>query len=172
MWKLRRAARFENGWLHKESYFSKRQPPEGLTLTEYVEKGLPTLENAQKEITATGTLTAAAWSAVLPLLTLEPKYVPQASEGNASAEPKIDDAFLACLERHVQRFHTWLKLGYNATEVYFAIRAVPEEDIMKRLLPYEKAAQNQLDRALQRLIESKERRPKYQAILGVKTSVD
>jgi hypothetical protein len=123
------------------------------------------------EIAATGTLTPPTWTAVRRLLTLEPGYVPRAGDGDPT-QPKIDEAFLACLERHVQGYNARLKLGYDAVADYFDIRAVPPEDIMKRSQQYEKAARNQLDWAQQVLIESKKRRQKDQTILGVKGSVN
>ncbi len=100
------------------------------------------LENAQNEIDTTGTLSLAAYQAVLPLLTHAGQEAPpvlalgsgdmaRSEEGISPAEPKIDKQFLTSLKRRgpvtaIQgRFQH--VLGEQRVDDYIAARILPSE---------------------------------------------
>jgi hypothetical protein len=63
--------------------------------------------------------------------------------------------------------HNSLNVGAEVVEDYYAGHALPPEAAMNQILRYEKAAQKKFDWALQRLLESQERRRKAQAAVSV-----
>ena len=126
------------------------------------EKNYSRLDEAEEEIRITGTLSPASSAAVLSILGLTP------SEKNDSlTEPKVDHRFLPFLDWASNMAHNcadgWLSCGEEMIDDYHAVHALPSELAMNQILRYEKAAQKKFDWALQKLLESQERRRKTKA---------
>lgn len=173
MWRFRRATRAEKGSARNARW--DRKPPEGWELAKSATERLRIVEDAQEEIKTTGTLSPGVYAAVSPVLPLlwmvGRNDMAQAEEAKGPTEPKIDDFFLFSLKaeietcRHTVDFLT--STGDEMVEDHFAENALPPEQAMNKILRYEKAAQNKFDWALQRLLESQQRRQKAQAPASV-----
>jgi hypothetical protein len=161
MWKLRRATRAERGSV-RDFVLWKGDPPNAYRGAQPHMMALASLEKAKEEIRTTGTLCPTAEYAVFSILGLEP-----IDENYTPTEPKIDDKFLPFLDWLSRMAHNcvdnWLSCGEEMIDDYHASKALPPELVMNQILRYEKAAQKKLDWALQRLLESQQRRQKAHA---------
>jgi hypothetical protein len=142
------------------------RPLVGVELSKLTDIELSILKKAQEEYEGTGTLSRATYQTLLPLLNdnypidlgltiaqrnLEPLYMVQTPTESVSDE----------------LVHNSLNVGAEVVEDYYAGHALPPEAAMNQILRYEKAAQKKFDWALQRLLESQERRRKAQAAVSV-----
>ena len=102
--------------------------------------------------------------------------MPPGEERNDPNEPKIDDNFLALLEVQSgfieDALDLRLRMGGEEVEDYNAMHAILPEDAINNILRYETAAQKKFDWALQKLLESQQRRRKAQAPVSVQVSSD
>jgi hypothetical protein len=181
IWRLRRATRAEKG----SARYSMRparslveqfsRPPDVYEQAKPFMEMLSILQSAKQEIKSTGTLSPAAYTAVLPILKLGQGCVPQ-PEGKNPSEPKIDDHFLVELNWQYRliddALDSRLRMGEEEIENYHAIHALPPEETMNKILRYETAAEKEFDWALQKLLESQQRRQKARAPVGVQVSSD
>jgi hypothetical protein len=98
-------------------------------------------------------------------------YGLQCEEGIILAEPKIDNQFLLLLER----CRKLLEMGLEGVprkleeelEDSLPTHALPSDSVVSDILRYETAAEKEFDWALQRLLESQQRRRKAQAAVSV-----
>ena len=147
-------------------WWAGNRPLVGVELSKLTDIELSILKKAQEEYEGTGTLSRATYQTLLPLLNdnypidlglgiaqrnLEPLYMVQIPTESVSDE----------------LFHNSLNVGAEVVEDYYAGHALPPEAAMNQILRYEKAAQKKFDWALQRLLESQERRRKAQAAVSV-----
>jgi hypothetical protein len=166
MWRVRRASLCEKGSVRSEAMWAGNRPLVGVELSKLTDIELSILKKAQEEYEGTGTLSRATYQILLPLLNdnypidlglriaqrnLEPLYMVQTPTESVSDE----------------LFHNSLNVGAEVVEDYYAGHALPPEAAMNQILRYEKAAQKKFDWALQRLLESQERRRKAQAAVSV-----
>jgi hypothetical protein len=123
------------------------------------------------EIKTTGTLSPAAYAAVLAEIRRIQACGPQSEEGIILAEPKIDDQFLLLLERCRKLLEMALEGAPRMLEEKLddslPTHALPSDCVVNDILRYEAAAQKEFDWALQKLRESQERRQKAQAPVSV-----
>jgi hypothetical protein len=176
MWRIRRATRYEQGSLRKETRsWDPQKPKIGWVVAAPATAKLEILENALEEIETTGTLSLAGYQEVLSLLTDDDQEAPpiltlgsgdmaQSEEGISPAKPNIDKQFLASLNDEVKS-QQWkvrcdTSLGDQQVEDYFADRILPGRCEMEHIFGCEKTAHNQFDWALRGLLESKDRRKK------------
>jgi hypothetical protein len=176
MWRLRRATRAEKGSAHHSLTSALNALPGVYEQAQPFMKRLSILENAEEEIKTTGTLSPVAYTAVLPILEGGRGFVPPGEERNDPNEPKIDDNFLALLEVQSgfieDALDLRLRMGGEEVEDYNAMHAILPEDAINNILRYETAAQKKFDWALQKLLESQQRRRKAQAPVSVQVSSD
>jgi hypothetical protein len=166
MWRMRRATISEKGSIRDAVCWANLDAPPLFPLSSGATDKRNILASAQKEISITGILSLATYAAVSPLLGLEQSSMAQGGERNGPIESKIDDSFLATLKYRRRMLDCDVELlmatEEEKREDFIAIRALPPDAIMNKILRYEKAAQKKYDWALQRLLQSQQRRQKAQ----------
>ena len=103
---------------------------------------------------------------------LGPRWL-QPKDDSSPIEIKIDDQFLASLEEAETKLGEMfrsLAITEKKRNDYHDARALPQEEEMDQLLRYDKALQKKYDWALQKLLESQQRRRKAEAPVSVQVS--
>jgi len=167
MWRLRRATCAEKGSARRG-----KVPDIYLYLkTKPILDAIGIVQSAQMEIKTTGTLSPAAYTAVLAEIRKIQACGARPEEGISLAEPRIDDQFLLLLERQGKLLEMALEEGRRMIEEEvedsYPTHALPPDSVVNDILRYETAAQKEFDWALQKLRESQERRQKAQAPVSV-----
>ena len=167
MWRFRRATCAEKGSVRPRKLLDicfdlKAQP---------ITDAICIVESAQRELKTTGTLSPSAYAKVLPLIEKMQACVAKLEGEIVPAAPKIDDQLLPLLERQRQLLEEALKARHFMTEKEFEdsrpTHALPSDSVLDNVLRYEAAAQKRFDWALQKLLESQERRRKAQTPASV-----
>jgi hypothetical protein len=172
MWRLRRATCAEKGSVRRgklpDIYVRLKTTP--------ITDAIGIVQSAQMEIKTTGTLSPAAYAAVLAEIRRIQACGPQSEEGIILAEPKIDDQFLLLLERcrkllemALEGVPRWLEEELEDSRPMYAL---PSDSVVSDILRYETAAEKEFDWALQKLLESQQRRRKAQAPASIQVSSD
>jgi hypothetical protein len=167
MWRFRRATCAEKGSVRRgklpDIYVRLKTKP--------ITDAIGIVQSAQMEIKTTGTLSPAAYAAVLAEIRRIQACGPQSEEGIILTEPKIDDQFLVLLERCRELLEMALegvpRMLEEELENSFPTHALPSDSVVNDILRYEAAAEKRSDWALQKLLESQERRKKAQATVNV-----
>ena len=168
MWRLRRARRCEKGSVRSV----ERQPLNLFKEPEPNKERSAILLKALDEMKKPGILSQDDYSAALPIL--RRFGMARAEQDPSPPQPDIDDQH-SDIDRSVQTIDRWHKqLMISVIDVYvsewqkeldedyYSLHALPREAAMNKILRYERAAQKALDWALQRLLESQQRRQKAQ----------
>ncbi len=170
MWKQRRVSRSEGRFVQLRSERKTSAPG----LAEQIVNEIWILERAQEEIETTRTLSPATYGAVLPALNLAATGVlqPRGLEAKNDSTPnelELDDQFVASLEKAKAKIGEVLSHLADRQKIddYQAARALPAEGDMDQILRYDRALQKKFDWALQRLLESQQRRRKAQVPASV-----
>jgi hypothetical protein len=170
MWRIRRATCAEKGSVRR-----RKVPDVYLRLkAQPITDAISIVQSAQSEIRTTGTLSPAAYTAVLPVI--RNIQVPMARLHGESipSDPKIDDQLLPLLERQGELLEMALEARHRMTEEEVEanqpVNALPPDS--NDVFRYETAAQKKLDWAQQKLLESQQRRHKAQTPGSVKVSSD
>ena len=166
MWRIRRATCAEKGSVRRrrlpDIYFDLKAKP--------ITDAICIVQSAQRELKTTGTLSPAAYAEVLPVIERMQACVAQLEGGSIPAEPKIDDQLLPLLERQRELLEIMLKAQHRMTEEEVEdsrpTHALPSDSVVNNILRYEAAAEKEFDWALQKLLESQQRR-KAQAAVSV-----
>jgi hypothetical protein len=171
MWRLRRATCAEKGSVRR-----RKVPDIYVYLkTKPFTDAISIVQSAQSEIKTTGTLSPAAYTEVLTVMKQMRACVTQ-PERIGPAEPKIDDQFLPLLVRQGELLEMALenarRMAEEEAEDSFPINALPPDSVINDIFRYETAAQKQFDWALQKLLESQQRRRKAPAPVSVQVSAD
>ncbi len=160
MWRLRRANWAEKGSVQNAAKWSGRQPL-AYELTRILLKRLEDLQKVRDEISTTGTLSPASYAFVLPLLTV-------AGETYDSSEPKVDASLIASLDWVIGTaeitYRSAISTQQESVEDHYAENALPPERVMNKILRYDRAVQKKLEWALQKLLESRQRRENSQTL--------
>jgi hypothetical protein len=167
MWRFRRATCAEKGSVRRgklpDIYVRLKTKP--------ITDAIGIVQSAQMEIKTTGTLSPAAYAAVLAEIRTIQACGPQSEEGIILAEPKIDDQFLLLLERCRKLLEMALEGAPRRLEEKLEdsrpMYALPSDSVVSDILRYETAAEKEFDWALQKLLESQQRRRKAQAPVSV-----
>ena len=178
MWKQRRLSRSEKRFVVAEVGLDTI-PPGPATPLEQLCYELSVLEGAQKEIASTGTLSPATYKTVLYPLelarteVLKPRWL-QPKDDSSPSEVKLDDQFAASLEEAQTKlyFMFWRLRIKKKQNDYHDAHALPGEAEVEQILRYDKALQKKYDWALQKLLESQERRRKAQAPVSLQGPSD
>ena len=119
----------------------------------------------------TGTLSPAAYTAVLAEIRKIQACGAQPGEGISLAEPRIDDQFLRLLEKQktflemvLENLRSFLEKEFEDSRPTYDL---PSDSVIDNIFRYEAAAQKEFDWALQKLRESQERRQKAEAPVSV-----
>lgn len=182
IWRLRRARRAERGSSLVNAWDASVVPTEGspmhtvMTSLSGNQCMVALLNTARDEIRRSGTLSEATYKIVGPLVTAEQQTAvtpPQTEEEKQPPEttktteskPTIDEDFIrrlemkkSLLERDAIRLNTAVKEG---VENRIAKASLPPASEMDKILRYEKQMQKQLDWALEKLAECRQRRKKF-----------
>jgi hypothetical protein len=167
VWRLRRATCAEKGSVRRSKVSDMYLHLKALPVTE----AICIVQSAQRELKTTGTLSPAAYAALLPVIEKIQACGPQPEDGIVPAQPKIDDQFLLSLARHQELLEMALKETHRMTEEEFEdslpTNALPPDSVINHIFRYEAAAQKNFDWALQKLLESQQKRQKGQASASV-----
>jgi hypothetical protein len=177
MWKLRRLSRSERGFVVAQVGEQWNTSGAPTLLSQHIYE-YSILKDAQKEIATTGTLLPATYADVLVAVDLvrteflKPRWL--RTKDDSSPELKLDDQFVASLDDAKIKLADLLFLMGNEKQQddYDAARVLPREEDMDQLLRYDRALQKKFDWALQKLLESQQRRRKAQAPVSVQVSSD
>ena len=167
MWRFRRSTCAERGSVRRRKlpdiYLDWKAKP--------ITDAIRIVQSAQKELKTTGTLSPATYAEVLPVIEKLQACLTQLEGGNIPAEPKNDNQLLPLLERQRELLETMLKESHRMIEQEvedsYPTHALPADSVITDILRYEAAAEKKFDWALQRLLESQERRRKARALVSV-----
>lgn len=178
MWRFRRTTRAESGSARNGR--RHKAPPTGWELSRVVRDKLTMLETAQEEIKTSGTLSPALYAPVFAILRdlglIKPGRNDMAQTKGSNGPPglKIDGLFLSSLERGIKSaskvVDSLYSQGNEMAKDHIAEAALPPEPAMNKILHYERAAQKKFDWALQKLLESQQRRRKAQELVSAQVS--
>jgi hypothetical protein len=167
MWRLRRAARCESGSV-RESVISGDRPEDNeLILGLATEIGM--LTEAEEQLRKSGTLSQKTYAEVQPLIEEERQKQIQSAIDTKSVETQFDNRlFLSCItdrkESLDSMYRAFTRVEGDRADARFDHHALPPIEDMDRILRYEERMHRQLDWALQRLVESQERRKTSQPL--------
>jgi hypothetical protein len=158
IWRIRRATCAEKGSVRRRNvpdvYLRLKAQP--------ITDAISIVQSAQSEIKTTGTLSPEAYTAVLPVIRNIQGPMARLHGESIPADPKIDDQLLPLLERQGELLEMALEARHRMTEEEVEanqpVNALPPDS--NDVFRYETAAQKKLDWALQKLLESQQRRRK------------
>jgi hypothetical protein len=160
MWRLRRATRCESGSVRESAIWEGHR--ENDQLIAGLASRLWLLEDAEKQLRESGTLSQKAYAMIAPLVEEQQKNI-HSAQGNEPVTAEIDpELFLTCIMARKELLDSMYKAHIRieedrseSLEDYNAL--VPGEE-MDRILRYEERMHRQIDWAVQRLVERQERR--------------
>ena len=162
MWRLRRASRCESGSVRQSAIWDKNtmwqdrledQRSLDLRLEAWA------LEQAENELRNSGSLSQESYQKFLPLVEEKRKKV----QSEKLVEADFDrEEFLTCITDRKELLESYCRgldqIEENRSDARFDYEALLPEDDMDRILRYEERMHRQIDWAVQRLLESQERR--------------
>jgi hypothetical protein len=161
MWRLRRAARCESGSVRDSAMWGDLPDNSELILRLATQIGI--LTEAEEQLRASGTLSEGSYAEVLPLVEEERQKQIQSALNTNSVETDFDDRlFLSCIKDRKESLDSMYRaftcVAGDRSDARFDHHALPPVEDMDRILRYEERMHRQLDWAIQRLLESQERR--------------
>jgi hypothetical protein len=167
MWRLRRTTRCESGSVRQSAIWDDRTSWEDRlenrrSLDSLLE--IWALEQAEKELRDSASLSEKSYQQVLPLVEENRKRI----RSENPVEVAFDhEEFLACVTaRRVSlqsHYDGRTSIENSRSDARFDYKALLPEDDMDRILRYEERLHRQIDWAMQRLLESQERRKTVQS---------
>ncbi len=169
MWRLRRATCAEQGSVRRskpsEIYVYYKAKP--------IMDAICVVRSAQKELKTAGALSPAAYTAILPIIEKIQACGGQPEDRNSPTEPEIDEQLL---DGYREQLEMALKARHRMTEEEVEDanpkNALPPDSVLNDIFRYETAAQKKFDWALQKLLESQQRRRKAQSPVSVQVPSD
>jgi hypothetical protein len=127
------------------------------------------LTEAEEQLRKSGILSEQAYVQVLPLIEEERQKQIQSAIDTKSVETQFDNRlFLSCItdrkESLDSMYRAFTRVEGDRADARFDHHALPPIEDMDRILRYEERMHRQLDWALQRLVESQERRKTSQPL--------
>ena len=176
MWRLRRATRCESGSVRESAIWARREElmmmraggRDGNQRTLDLAIELGNLDEAQKQLKDSGTLSQSIYEKVAPIVENERQTAIRAENDEKSVEKEFDpELFLTCIAGRKEL----LELNYKGlchiegqrSDARFDFDCFPPEEHMDRILRYEDRMHRQIDWAVQRLLESQQRRKTIQS---------
>jgi hypothetical protein len=162
MWRLRRAARCESGSVRQSALWENRSSWEDRFENQHSMELLLeiwALDLAEKELRDSGSLSHENYQKVLPLVEERRKRV----QSERLVETEFDrEEFLACItDRRLSlqsHYDGRTSIEDDRSDARFDYKSLLPEGDMDRILRYEERMHRQIDWAVQRLLESQERR--------------
>jgi len=161
MWRLRRATRCESGSVRESGIGTDRHDDDSQITRLVSERS--TFRQAEQQLQDTGTLSRELYQKVAPLVERDKNRQIQSEQQTKPVEVDLDrDLFLTCIADHNKFLDSYCKSLFRAEEDRLEAQSdfqalLPEAD-MDRILRYEDRMHRQLDWAVQRLLETQERR--------------
>jgi hypothetical protein len=161
MWRLRRASRCESGAVRELAIWDDRRDRDELILGLATEIGI--LTEAEEQLRNSGTLSQETYAQVLPLVEEERQKQIQSAMDAKPVQTQFDDRlFLSCIKDCKRSLHSmydaFARIQGDRSDARMNHHALPPVEDMDRILRYEERMHRQLDWAIQRLLESQERR--------------
>jgi hypothetical protein len=161
MWRLRRATRCESGSVRELAICGDHREENQLILGLASEIGV--LAAAEEQLRNSGTLSQESYAEVLPFVEEERERQIQSASDAKPVQTHFDDRlFLSCITDRKESLDSMYKaltrVEGDRSEARFDHYALPPAEDMDRILRYEERMHRQLDWALQRLLDSQERR--------------
>ncbi|MGE5733847.1 MAG: hypothetical protein ACM34E_02045 [Acidobacteriota bacterium] len=169
MWRLRRATRCESGSVRELAIGGDHRDENQVILGLASELGI--LAAAEEQLRNFGTLSQESYAEVLPFVEEERQKQIQSAIGAKPVQRQFDDGlFLSCItdrkESLGSMYRAFSRVEGDRSDARLDHHALPPVENMDRILRYEERMHRQLDWALQRLLESQERRKTSQLATG------
>ena len=176
MWRLRRASRCESGSVRESAIWARRDESmmvwaggrDDNQRTLHLASELGVLDEAQKQLKDSGALSHSIYEKVATIVENERQKAIRAENDEKSVETEFDrELFLTCIAGRKQLLQSHYKSlchieGERSDARFDFDSLLPKED-MDRILRYEDRMHRQIDWAVQRLLESQERRKTIQS---------
>jgi hypothetical protein len=161
MWRLRRATRCESGSVRESAIWGDLRDDD--ELIPELATDICALTRAEKQLRNSGTLSQESYAQVLPLVEEEILKQSQSEIESKSVETHFDSRlFLSCITDHKKfldcMYNFLSRIQGDRSDARCDLHALPLENDMDKILRYEERMHRQLDWAVQRLLESQERR--------------
>jgi hypothetical protein len=161
MWRFRRATRCESGSVRELAIGGDHREENQLILGLASEIGI--LAAAEEQLRNSGTLSQESYAEVLPFVEEERQKQTQSEIDVKPVQTQFDDGlFLSCItdrKKFLEPIYEVLtRIQGDQDAARFDHHALPPAEDMDRILRYEERMHRQLDWAIQRLLESQERR--------------
>ena len=169
MWRLRRAARCESGSVReasaREASIWNRCDNDQL-IQEFASE-LCVLDEAERQLQDSGTLSQKTYREVTPILQEEKRKKIQSEQDGEPIKAEIDrEFFLTCVtdrkELVESLYESLINIEGERSDARFDHSSLLPEDDMDRILRYEERMHRQIDWAVQRLLEAQGRRKTLQ----------
>jgi hypothetical protein len=162
MWRLRRATRCESGSVRESAIWGDLASLEGPSENQRSRELLLeiwALKKAEEELRCAGSLSQNSYQKVLPLIEEKRKLV----QSEKLREKDFDrEEFLACITERRALLQSYYdgrtSIEDNRSDARFDYNSLLPEGDMDRIFRYEERMHRQIDWAVQRLLESQERR--------------
>lgn len=162
MWRLRRATRCESGSVREAATWNADRYDNDQLIQAFASE-LCILDEAERQLRDCGTLSQKTYREVTPLLEEEKRKQIQSEQDDEPIKAEIDHelflTFITDRKEFVDSLYKGLANieGKRSDASFDHSSLLPEED-MDRILRYEERMHRQIDWAVQRLLESQERR--------------
>lgn len=163
MWRLRRATRCESGSVRESAAPWEKHPPwedreKNLRITEDLII-ISALTDAEQQLRDCGTLSQEIFDRVSPLVEEEQRRTIQSDKSVKPDDPQKFLAHLANRKASLELMYRVESLGQEKrSDIRFDYEALLPEADMDRIFRYEERMHRDIDWAMQRLLESQERR--------------
>jgi hypothetical protein len=161
MWRLRRATRCESGSVRELAIGGDHRDKNQLILG--LASEICILAAAEEQLRNSGTLSQESYAEVLPFVEEERQKQTQSAIYAMPVQTQFDDRlFLSCITDRKKSLDSMYRaftcVERDRSDARFDHHALPPVEDMERILRYEERIHRQLDWAIQRLLESQERR--------------
>jgi hypothetical protein len=161
MWRLRRATRCESGSVRELAIGGDHRDENQLILGLASEIGI--LAAAEEQLRNSGTLSQESYAEVLPFVEEEREKQIQSASDAKPVQTQFDDRlFLSCITDRKKSLDSMYRaftcVEGDRCDARFDHHALPPVEDVDKILRYEERMHRQLDWAIQRLLESQERR--------------
>ncbi len=166
MWRERRISRSEAKLVRIRATSRQESRCANAGAVEVFQESILVLDKALREVKATRILSQETFAELSSALDFAPDLVSlmlgQAQIGSGNQETKFADRLTASIQDAKIRLESAKVFVTKVTEkdIAAAARALPEDSDMEQILRYDRALQKKYDWALQRLLESQDRRAK------------
>ena len=162
MWRLRRATRCETGSVREAAIWDSSRR-ENNQLVQGLASEICALGEAERQLRESGTLSQKTYREVTALVEEEERKRIESEKDNEPLKAEIDhELFLTYITDRKgfldSMYKSLIRIEGDRSDARFDHDSLPPEEDMDRILRYEERMHRQIDWAVQRLLESQERR--------------